>query len=144
MSGFLSTSDQSSQPKILTVQGAAVGNAVSITFLHHVRILNAYFLLTTTATVGNRIVRIHLDDIAGGSGIVFIQSSNLSQAASSTRRYNFFNGVQRDTAFYSNTANQPLPDKLHMRPDQQFTFDDAGSIDPLDAHEYSINYEIIG
>ncbi len=143
MPNFNNTLDVKSAPRILRVFGSAVGNRIEISFTHHVRILNAYFKLNSTATAGNRQMRLHVDDVVGGSGVVFITATSVTQGANEGRHYNFFSGVPRDTAFIDNSVNIPIAHELHLTPDQQITINDLNNVDVLDDYDYNFNYEEI-
>lgn len=91
-------------------------------------ILSIWVELTSTATVGNRLMRLLFKDSA--SDIIWQAYPGVNQAASLSRNYLFAQNLARDTAFYSSIMlNHPLPPLLFPAGFQISIYDSAG-VDP--------------
>lgn len=77
-----------------------------------IRIVSLSGLLTTSAAVANRNVKIVIDD---GATIYYEASAGFSQAASLANRYSFADGVS-PTALFDGCVALPLPSNLWLSP----------------------------
>lgn len=83
--------------------------------------------LVTTSTVGNRQLAIQiLDD---DSVVITTINAGAVQAASTTRQYNFIQGVPRETSFVTNSLNVAIPDEFIMLPGYTIRVIDTAAID---------------
>lgn len=84
----------------------------------------ANVLLTTTATVGNRQLRMTVTDADGNT--VGYMSAGAVQAASLTRSYGFMKGIYRETAFIDGMIQVPIPFGLRLKAGSTIRFHDNG------------------
>jgi len=95
------------------------------------KILYCYVQLATTATSGNRQLRLLV--LPTGTGDVLLINFGATQAASLTRHYNLMPGVTRETAFTnSSDIFIPLPPELVLETGGKFRVLETGSVDTND------------
>jgi hypothetical protein len=91
------------------------------------RINWSHIVLTTSATVGNRQIRIYILDADGNGVMDFFPP--VTQAASLERHYAFHQGIYRETAFAGDAIQIPIPPDLYMTPGFQARVVDANDVD---------------
>jgi hypothetical protein len=91
------------------------------------RLLYANATLITTATVGNRQVRMEVSD-PSGNPMGYI-SSGAVQAASLTRHYGFMQGIYRETSFIDGMIQIPIPVDLFLPAGATIRFYDSAAVD---------------
>lgn len=90
-------------------------------------VLYAQVALTTTSTVGNRQMAMEiLDD---SDTVIMIINAGAVQSASTTRQYNFMQGVPRETSFITNSMNVAIPDEFIALPGYKIRIVDTAAID---------------
>lgn len=87
----------------------------------------AHIELTTSATVGNRLLRIYVYDEDGNRVIDFFPPA--TQAASLTNHYAFLQGIYRETAFASGAIQVPIPKDFFMTAGFSVSITDDNSVD---------------
>lgn len=119
---------------IWTERLTGTGNSISITNgrAEAVRLLWAHLIYTTSATVGNRQIKMslldtssntHNDTHAGGV-----------QAASLTRHFNFMPGTFRETAFVADELHVPFPEFLIVPAGWSLVVEDSAAISAADTY----------
>ena len=91
------------------------------------RLLYANATFVTTATVGNRQIRMEVSD-PSGSPMGYI-SSGAVQAASLTRHYGFMQGIYRETSFIDGMIQIPIPLDLYLPAGATIRFYDSAAVD---------------
>lgn len=90
------------------------------------KLLYANIKLVTTATVGNRQIRMSVLD-ADANEVGYI-SAGAAQAASLTRNYGFMQGIYRETAFVDGMIQVPIPMDLYLPAGYTVRFYDSAAI----------------
>lgn len=141
MSDNINTADHRSEARIITLISAAAtpGNR-TLTFDHDIIILSLLVQYITSAVAGNRQFRLRVEDTITGIA-QFRETVDINQAASSGFFYNFFPGVQRDTAAINSALNVPFPPEFFLSRTSSLLWDDRNGVDVAnDQSAYSINY----
>lgn len=86
----------------------------------------AHVRLTTTATVGNRQLRMQVQDDSANT--VFDIHAGAVQAASLERHYEFMQGIYRETSFIDGAIQVPMPKCLHLLPGWTLRFKDENAV----------------
>lgn len=102
------------------------------------KITVAHAIYTSTATAGNRLIKIILTDPDGNS---FDIHSGAVQAASNTYHYLFLQGIFRETSFVNGELQVPMPADLYLPPGWSITFKDDNDVDANDDMEVIFLYE---
>lgn len=82
--------------------------------------------LITTATVGNRVIRIEIQDPSGN--VLFMQNASADQTANATEVYNFIKGIDQPNESVATIHNIPLPTKLMLPAGYQINIRDDGAV----------------
>jgi hypothetical protein len=93
--------------------------------------------LVTTATVGNRQIRMTVLDPQGK--VVGYISAGAVQAASTTRSYGFLQGIYRETTFIDDMIQVPIPQDLFLPSGSVLRFSDSAAIDAA-ADDMTVNF----
>ncbi|TNE61199.1 MAG: hypothetical protein EP341_00850 [Sphingomonadales bacterium] len=103
------------------------------------KITHACVNLTTTATVGNRIMTLRVDDPDGN------QIKNLVagavQAASADVFYCMIQGIYRETSVINGAIQVPLPADFYVIPNSTIRFYDSAAIDAA-ADDMIVNFQV--
>lgn len=91
------------------------------------QILNVHVVFTSTATVGNRRVKLIVQD----SSDVLVNDIHAGavQAASLTYHYNFMRGVYRETTVIDSELQVPMPEGICLLPGWDLRILDGATID---------------
>lgn len=92
-----------------------------------IEVMNLHLIYTSTATAGNRQIRMAIQDETDTSVSTF--SSGGVQAASLTYHYIFSRGVYRETAFIDNELQCPIPFGTILLPGWDLIVLDNAAID---------------
>jgi hypothetical protein len=87
----------------------------------------AHATLTTTATVGNRLLALRVNDANGN--LVFDVTSGALQTASLTRHHQFMQGIFHETAFANGEIQVPIPADFYLLPGYTLRIFDESAID---------------
>jgi len=87
----------------------------------------AHILFVTSATVGNRQLRVWIKDEDGND--IFDFFPPVTQAASLTRHYAFQQGVYRETAFAGDAIQIPVPKDFFMKSGYSAEVVDVNNVD---------------
>lgn len=85
-----------------------------------------HVILVTTATVGNRIITLEIDD-ADGNNLIDLYAGAV-QAASLTRHYDFIQGIYRETSFVNGELHVPIPQDCYLGPGYTLRVYDSAAI----------------
>lgn len=86
----------------------------------------AHVILVTSADVGNRQIRMSVEN-EDGDEIIDVTAGTV-QAASLTRHYVFLQGIYRETTFIDTELQVPIPQDLYLGPGYTLRFRDAAAI----------------
>ena len=92
------------------------------------KIIYANVGLTTSATVGNRQLRLSITDPKGNAAIYI--SAGSVQAASLTRNYVFLQGIYRETSFVDSMIQVPIPIDMYLPSGSTIRFWESAAIAP--------------
>lgn len=99
----------------------------------------AHAILVATATVGNRVVTIDIED---GEGNLLIDiPSAANHTANNTEHYAFFQGIYRETAFAAGAIQVPIPKDLYLKAGYTLRIYDRGAIAP-EADDLTVSFQI--
>lgn len=90
-------------------------------------ISHIYVNLATTATVGNRILTVEIQDES--SNVVYKVVHAVTQAASLTYTYEYFAGAPREAAVVSNSLMVPIPERLRVLHGHSIRIYDSAAVD---------------
>ena len=93
---------------------------------------------TSTATVGNRQIRLALIDNLGNT--VFDAHAGAVQAASLELHYSFAQGVYRETAFVDSQIQVPIPQDIVIPAGYSIKVYDVANVDSND--DFIITYQV--
>jgi hypothetical protein len=96
---------------------------------------------TSTATVGNRQIRMTILDDEGTPRVRFDVHAGAVQAASLERHYEFMQGIYRETSFVDGALQVPMPHCLRLEPGWTLRIADASDVDANDDMVASLQYE---
>lgn len=99
----------------------------------------AHVLLATSADVGNRQINIAIQDASGND--VFDTTAGTVQAASTTRHYNFVQGVYRETAFIANEIQVPIPIGMYLPAGFTLQFYDSAAVAAA-ADDMTVSFQV--
>lgn len=94
--------------------------------------------LISTATVGNRIVTIEIDD--EDSNPLIDLFAGAVQAASLTRHYGFIQGIYRETSFINGEIQVPLPKDCYLGPGYSLRVYDSAVVDAA-ADDMTVSFQ---
>lgn len=84
-------------------------------------------ILTSSAVVGTRQLAVQVKDAAGNAVLDLV--AGVTQAASLTQRYGFFQGVPRETALVAGSLQASLPEDLYLPPGYTLRVYDSAAVD---------------
>jgi len=128
--------------KIVTVHEAGSGTYTSPIFKDRFRILGVHIRWTSSATVGNRLVKFEI--ILPDTHPMWDTRSTVNQTAGNTKHYSIAEGFPRETSFSGNDdLYLPLPAELVTPPHSIIKISDAAAVDAADTWEIVYQYEEI-
>lgn len=98
----------------------------------------AHVVYASTATVGNRIMTIEIDNERGNNLIDLVAGA--AQAASTTVHYGFLQGIFRETSVVNGELQVPVPEDCYLGPGYTIRFYDSAAIDAA-ADDMTVSFQ---